>query len=87
MTEKMITATIPIFILTEALFSFIIFCLFIRIKIGMATAGNIHAWKAWLNTIRIGGVCFRKTEPNANIRPAKIRILYMGECICLGFPV
>lgn len=60
-------------------------CLFInvfrliRIKTGIATAGNIRAWNACENTIRSGGVVSINCIPNPKRTPINPRIRYIGE--------
>ena len=48
---------------------------FIKMNMGMATAGSIHAWKAMEKTIRAGGRCSRKTDPKANTSARNAMVL------------
>ena len=87
MNENKITATTPRFIFQPAIYVFIKFLRFSKIKIGMATAGKIQAWNACENIISAGGRCSRKTEPKAKSSPTSISQRYNGVRRFLAFPV
>ena len=60
--------------------------LLISIKIGMATAGSIQAWKAWEKTIRAGGRSSKKTVPKVKSKAIKISQRDNGDWMSLGVP-
>ena len=75
-----------IFSPAPALFSCIKSGLLIKINIGIATAGSMHAWNAWENIISAGGRCSINTVPKANIKATIMRILDCVEWMFLGVP-
>lgn len=83
--EKAITMMSPIFMGSDAkyLVDMTPF-LFNNRKTGMATAGNIAAWKAMEKTINMVGLCSKNRDPKANKSPITINTRKGVDWMSLG---